>query len=123
MGSPVEGTLLWVIAKRRRTESFVGSERILRELKEKSATRKRAGFVVASGAPVREGTSLFDASGEKVGIVTSGSFSPCLKKGIGMCYVPPALMKAGTELQAEVRGKKQKVVITKMPFVPQNYYR
>lgn len=55
--------------------------------------------------------------------MTSGGFSPCLKKGIGMCYVPPALAKAGTELSVSVRGKQQKIVVTKMPFVPQNYYR
>uniref|UniRef100_A0A7S4FCK3 Aminomethyltransferase n=1 Tax=Chrysotila carterae TaxID=13221 RepID=A0A7S4FCK3_CHRCT len=123
--SPVEGTLLWVIAKRRRDEpgSFVGSERILSELANKSATRKRAGFVVPAGAPVREGTAVFDEAGEKVGVTTSGGFSPCLKKGIGMCYVKPGLIKAGTELFAEVRGKKQKIVITKMPFVEQKYYR
>ena len=107
--SPVEGNLMWVIAKRRRAEpgSFVGSERILRELAEKSATRKRAGFVVGAGAPVREGSTLFDAAGDQVGVVTSGGFSPCLKKGIGMCYVKKGLNKAGTELFAEVRGKKQ----------------
>ena len=40
-----------------------------------------------------------------------------------MCYVPPALAKAGTELSVEVRGKKQPLTITKMPFVPSNYYR
>jgi len=122
--SPVEGTLLWVIAKRRRAEpgSFVGSERILTELANKSATRKRAGFV-CGGAPVREGTPLLDAEGNEVGVVTSGGFSPCLKKGIGMCYVPPGMMKAGTELYAQVRGKKSTVTITKMPFVEQRYYR
>ena len=46
-----------------------------------------------------------------------------LKKGVGMCYVPPKLAKAGTELFAEVRGKQQKILVTKMPFVEQNYYR
>lgn len=122
--SPVEGSLLWVIAKRRRAEkgSFVGSERILTELENKSAARKRAGFVVSSGAPVREGVALF-SNGEQVGVTTSGGFSPCLKKGVGMCYVTPGMNKAGTELQAEVRGKMQTVTVTKMPFVPQNYYR
>jgi len=123
--SPVEGTLLWVIAKRRRAEagSFVGSERILRELADKSATRKRAGFIVPAGAPVREGSAILDADGKEIGIITSGGFSPCLKKGIGMCYVPPGMNKVGTELHVEVRGKMQKIVISKMPFVPQNYYR
>jgi aminomethyltransferase len=122
--SPAEGTLLWVVAKCRRTPgSFVGSERILSEIANKSATRKRAGFVIPKGAPAREGSAVFDAAGAEVGVVTSGGFSPCLKKGVGMCYVPPALAKAGTELSVEVRGKKQPLTITKMPFVPSNYYR
>jgi len=124
--SPVEGSLLWTIAKRRRGEpgSFVGSERILAELADKKlVTRKRVGFVVPKGAPVREGTALQDADGKEVGIVTSGGFSPCIKKGIGMCYVPRRLMKAGSELFAEVRGKQVPIEVTKMPLVPQTYYR
>lgn len=40
-------------------------------------------------------------------MVTSGGYSPCLKKGVGMCYVPPHLMKAGTELSVEVRTEKR----------------
>jgi aminomethyltransferase len=122
--SPAEGTLLWVVAKCRRTPGgFVGSERILSEIANKSATRKRCGFVIPKGAPAREGSAVFDAAGVEVGVVTSGGYSPCLKKGVGMCYVPPHLMKAGTELSVEVRGKKQPLTVTKMPFVPSNYYR
>jgi len=121
----VEGALAWVIAKRRRAEdgSFCGSDRILAELRDKSRTRARCGFVVDQGAPVREGTALRDESGAEVGIVTSGGFSPCLKKGIGMCYVTPGRNKSGTKLLAEVRGKTQSLTVTKMPFVEQRYYR
>ena len=43
--------------------------------------------------PAREGTPILGPGGEEVGVVTSGSFSPCLKKGIGMCYVKPEFMK------------------------------
>jgi len=123
--SPVEGSLLWCIAKSRRGQpgSFVGSERILSELANKSATRKRAGFVVNQGAPARDGTPILGPDGSEVGVVTSGSFSPCLKKGIGMCYVKPEFNKVGTVLEVPVRKKTQKITITKMPFVPQNYYR
>ena len=94
-----------------------------------------------------------NAEGEEVGVVTSGSHSPILKKGIGMCYVKvretlghsrlplashshetltlacgpslaqPGLNKAGTELYVTLRKKQQPITITKMPFVPQNYYR
>ena len=40
-----------------------------------------------------------------------------------MCYVQPQYNKAGTELYVMLRKKKQTITITKMPFVPQNYYR
>ena len=57
-----------------------------------AASRKRAGFVI-NGAPARAGTVVMNAEGEEVGIVTSGSHSPMLKKGIGMCYVKPQYNK------------------------------
>ena len=37
--------------------------------------------------------------------------------------VKPGFNKAGTELQVEVRNKKQSITVTKMPFVEQHYYR
>jgi len=122
--SPAEGSLFWVVAKRRRGEpgSFVGSERILSEIANKSASRKRAGFTI-DGAPARSGTPVMNETGEEVGIVTSGSHSPMLKKGIGMAYVKPEYNKVGTELYVTLRKKQQKITITKMPFVPTNYYR
>jgi len=121
--SPAEGTLFWVVAKSRRVPGgFVGSDRILEEIKNKSATRKRAGFVI-KGAPARQGTPIMNADGEEVGVVTSGSHSPMLKKGIGMCYVKPEYNKAGTELYVTLRKKQQAITLTKMPFVEQRYYR
>ena len=125
-GSPhplSQGTLFWVVAKRRRTPgAFVGSERILEEIQNKSATRKRCGFTI-SGAPARQGTVIMNDKDEEVGIVTSGGHSPMLKKGVGMAYVKPEYNKAGTELYVMLRKKKQTITVTKMPFVPQNYYR
>jgi len=121
--SPAEGTLFWVVAKNRRVPgSFIGSERILEEITNKSAARKRAGFVI-TGAPARSGTAVLNEAGEEVGVVTSGGHSPILKKVVCMCYVKPEYNKAGTELYVMLRKKKQTITITKMPFVPQNYYR
>lgn len=56
------------------------------------------------------------------GTVTSGCPSPCLGKNIAMGYVEAAHSRAGTELTVEVRKKKHPAVITKMPFVPTQYY-
>ncbi|KAG7398225.1 hypothetical protein PHYBOEH_011470 [Phytophthora boehmeriae] len=121
--TPIEATLAWTIGKRRREEGgFPGHGIIMDQLKNKTATQKRVGFVV-EGAAAREGAELFDAEDNVVGHVTSGTFSPSLKKAIGMAYVDKKLGKVGTELHVKARKKTQKATITKMPFVPARYYK
>lgn len=60
---------------------------------------------------------------EKVGHVTSGTHSPCLKKPIGMGYIKKPYNKVGTELQVKIRNSMQKLVVEKLPFVPTSFYR
>lgn len=54
--------------------------------------------------------------------MTSGCPSPCLKKNVAMGYVPYEYSRPGTPLLVEVRRKQQPAVVSKMPFVPTNYY-
>uniref|UniRef100_I3MJ47 Aminomethyltransferase, mitochondrial n=1 Tax=Ictidomys tridecemlineatus TaxID=43179 RepID=I3MJ47_ICTTR len=51
-----------------------------------------------------------------------GCPSPCLKKNVAMGYVPFKYSQPGTQLLVEVRRKQQMAVVSKMPFVPTNYY-
>ena len=70
------------------------------------------------------GTRILDpATGEEVGKVTSGTFSPSLKGPVSMGYVKRGYTKTGTTLAADVRGRTVPVVVSKMPFVEQRYYR
>ena len=55
-------------------------------------------------------------SGQEVGKVTSGGYSPTLSTSIGMGFVPPALAAPGTELTVDVRGKALPVTIVPRPF-------
>ncbi|KHT62205.1 glycine cleavage system protein T [Photobacterium gaetbulicola] len=126
--TPVEGSLLWGISKPRRADGeraggFPGADIILEQIKTKDVARKRIGLVGQSKAPVREGSKLFDAEGKEVGIVTSGTFGPTKGAPVAMGYVQTDLAVIGTEIFAEVRGKKLAMTVEKMPFVPQNYYR
>ena len=73
--------------------------------------------------PVREGAALYDESGNPVGHVTSGLFSPSLERPIAMAYVQTPVAKAQTSLLAEVRGKKLPVTVVSLPFVPHHYFR
>ncbi|KAF9907462.1 hypothetical protein EC991_010926 [Linnemannia zychae] len=119
--TPVEAGLTWTIGKRRRAEGgFLGAEKIQEQLKN-GVSRRRIGLVV-QGAPAREGAPIY-ANGELVGKVTSGCPSPSTKKNVAMGYVKNGVHKSGTELEVEVRGRKQKAVVTKMPFVPAGYHK
>lgn len=126
--TPVEASLLWGISKNRRADGeraggFPGADIILDQIATKEVSRKRVGLVGQSKAPVREGSELFDADDNKIGVVTSGTAGPSAGKPVAMGYVPKDLAVIGTEVFAEVRGKKLAMTIEKMPFVPQRYYR
>ena len=126
--NPIEGTLGWTMgppgSRRRKEGGFLGAEHILTsEGKFKKVARKRVG-IMGMKAPAREHTEIYNATGEtKIGEVTSGTFSPCLKAPIAMGYVETASSKAGTEIQLKIRGKMQKAQVTKMPFVETRYYK
>jgi len=124
--TPIEGNLTWTIGgpktRRRQEQGFLGASKFLTpEGKLKKTTRKRVGL---SGmkAPAREGAEIY-VDEEKVGVVTSGTFSPSLKKPIAMGYVAKDFSADGSEVSIKVRNKMQPALVTKMPFVQTNYYR
>ena len=69
------------------------------------------------------GTAIYDEEGSrKIGHITSGCPSPSLKFNVAMGYVDTALAKAGTKVKCEVRKKLFPAEVSKMPFLPTNYY-
>jgi aminomethyltransferase len=124
--SPIEAGLIFGINKRRRTEGgFPGADRIIREINE-GTTRKWVGLRIEGRLPAREGAEVFsgaDHVGPKVGIVTSGGFSPTLGAPIAMAYVAGEHTAIGTALEVEVRGRRLAATVTATPFVPHRYYR
>ncbi|MGO2496992.1 MAG: glycine cleavage system aminomethyltransferase GcvT [Vibrio litoralis] len=126
--TPVEASLLWGISKPRRADGeraggFPGADIILKQIETKDVARKRVGLVGQTKAPVREGCKLFDAQDNEIGIVTSGTAGPTAGKPVSMAYVATEFAAIGTEIFADVRGKKLPMTVEKMPFVPQRYYR
>jgi glycine cleavage system T protein (aminomethyltransferase) len=122
--TPVEASLMWTIPKKRRDVNypikFLGWDNIMKEFKEKSSSRKRVGITFNGKRPISQGSKIITEEGLEVGVVTSGTLSPVLKKGIGMAYMTTPIEK--NNLHINIRGKKLKVDITKMPFVPSNYF-
>jgi aminomethyltransferase len=92
---------------------FIGCAPLL-EQKIVGPKRVRVGLrMVEAGVP-RQGHEIFMES-EKVGTVTSGTFSPLLKVGIAMGYAKPGL-KVGDKISVEIRGKKHAAEVVNWPF-------
>jgi aminomethyltransferase len=120
--SPIEADLAWTIQKRRREAGdFPGGARVKRELAE-GPERKRVGIRPKDRAPAREGVEIH-ADGKKIGVVTSGGFSPILNAPISMGYVEAAFAAPGTAIDLMVRGQPRAAEIVALPFVPHNYVR
>jgi aminomethyltransferase len=63
------------------------------------------------------------AEENEIGIVTSGGYSPCLKKGIGIGYVKRGFTKVGTVISILIRGKRASAIVVKPPFYKDGSHR
>ena len=127
--TPVEASLSWAIQKVRRTGGeraggFPGANVILGQLDQPlTVKRKRVGLKPEGRAPIREGVELQDASGNKIGVVTSGGFGPTVNAPVVMSYVDAAHAAVGTKISAMLRGAPTPVTVVAMPFAPHGYKR
>jgi len=125
--TPVEAGLTWAIQKVRRA----GGERaggypgaaVVDAQWASGPARKRVGLIGLERVPVREGAPLVSADGQAIGRVTSGTVGPTVKQPIAMAWLDTALAAPGTEVFAEVRGKRVPMRVAAMPFAPHRYHR
>jgi aminomethyltransferase (EC 2.1.2.10) len=81
--------------------------------------RKLVGFELIDRGVPRHGYEVCSADGTVIGIVTSGTMGPAVKKAIGMAYVTPEFSKAGSDIYIKVREKLLKAAVVKTPFYKQ----
>ncbi len=93
---------------------FLGRDALLKQ-KEEGLKRKLYGFEMVDRGIPRHGYPVFK-DGKEIGVVTSGSFAPYLKKNIGLAYLPVELAKAGNEIEIGIRKKMAKAITVKTPF-------
>jgi aminomethyltransferase len=119
---PVSADLAFALSKKRREEGgYLGHQACAVKLADGCASR-RVGLLIDGRLPAREGATVH-AGEELVGKVTSGGFSPTLKRPIAMAYVGAGFAEPGTALEVEVRGRRLAATVTPMPFVPHRYFR
>ncbi len=111
--SPLEAGLGWIT---KFTKEFTNSE-ALKAQKENGVSKKLVGFEMIDKGIPRHDYILENEEGNEIGIVTSGTQSPMLSKGIGMGYVKTEYAKSGTVIYVAVRKRKLKAEIKKLPLV------
>jgi len=121
--TPVEASLTWSIQKRRREQGGFPGHAIIAEQIAEGTTKKLVGIRPSGKTPARHGVAVCDASGEKIGVVTSGGFSPTLGSPIAMAYVDTQHALSNTDVMLSIRGKLHPAVISTLPFVPHRYFR
>lgn len=113
--NPFEAGLGWVVTLDDGAP-FTGRDALERLRAAGPARRLACLRLLERGVP-RDGYAVLDgASGDEVGVLTSGTFSPTLRTGIGMAYLPPRLAKPGTRLAVQVRDRALAAEVVRRPF-------
>ncbi|GAA4278768.1 glycine cleavage system aminomethyltransferase GcvT [Aquimarina mytili] len=110
--SPIEAGLGWIT---KFSKDFINAEALAKE-KERGAERKLIGFELDERGIPRHDYDIVDGNGNTIGIVTSGTMSPSLGKGIGLGYVPSVFAKPGSKISIQVRKKAIPATVVKLPF-------
>ena len=108
--SPLEAGLGWVVAW---DHEFVGKP-ALEEQRTAGLAKELVAFQGADRRPLRHGYRI--RSGESIGEVASGNYSPVLEVGIGMGYLSPPIAATAT-MEIEIRGSWQAVERVSPPFI------
>ncbi|MEN6560406.1 MAG: glycine cleavage system aminomethyltransferase GcvT [Acidobacteriota bacterium] len=108
----LEADLKWIVKLQK--GDFLGKPVIEKQLAE-GLKRKLVGFEMAEPGIARPHYPVY-YKGQRVGDVASGTFSPLLKKAIGLVYLPIDGTAAGAEFEVEIRGKRTKARVITTPF-------
>ena len=124
--TPIEAGLGWTVARSRRTGGaraggFAGADKILSQLDggyDKLKKRLR-GLASLERVMARQGACLYDSADDadstRVGIISSGSYSPSLKCSIALAWLPASYLP-GQTVYAHVRNRRIPFQINELPF-------
>lgn len=111
--TPVQAGSTWAVGWKKeifrgsallKSERINGPQRVLRGLQSTDRGIPRAGMKVKSD------------EGHEVGVVTSGTFSPSLKKGIALALIDP-LFNEGEKVVIDIRGRDSIAEVVQLPMV------
>jgi aminomethyltransferase len=111
--TPLEARLGWAVGWGK--EAFWGKAALTAH-KEQGPARTLRGLVATGRGIPRPGMSVLLAADVPLGQVTSGTFSPTLRTGIGLALIATQVGE-GAEVSVDVRGRREVFTVTRPPFV------
>jgi aminomethyltransferase len=113
--SPVQARAGWAVGWKK--DAFWGREALLAERADGPRRTLRGLLALDRGIP-RAHMPVLSADGDAIGEVTSGTFSPTRRVGIGLALISTdAGVEDGDELEVDVRGRRSRVQVVRPPFV------
>jgi aminomethyltransferase len=110
--TPIQADLAWIVKLEK--GDFAGRDVLAKE-KSEGPPRKLVGFEMVDRGIARHGYPIVDGKDE-IGVVTSGTHSPTLKKAIGLAYLPLDKTAQGSEFSVLIRGKETRARVIPTPF-------
>ena len=114
--TPLEANLSWTINW---DHDFIGKDALLKQRQQGGYERLTCLECIEKGVP-RHGM-MVQKDGKKIGVVSSGTMSPCLNTGIALAYIHPDYRETDSILDIVIREKKVKAKVVKPPFVKKDW--
>ena len=117
--TPLEAALGFVVKLQK--DNFIGKETLLKQ-KNEGIKRKRVGIQMIDRGIPRPNFEIYSNEEEKIGYITSGTFSPLLKYGIGMGYIQISHVQEGNIVKVKIRSRTADGKIVSFPFYDSEKY-
>jgi aminomethyltransferase len=114
--TPLEAVMSWTINW---DHDFIGKDALLKQ-KEKGDYQRLTNLICTEKGIPRPDCEI-QKGGKIIGIVTSGTMSPCLNTGIAMGYVHPSYREKEEIIEIIIRDKPIKVKVVRPPIVPKDW--
>ena len=111
--SPIEAGLGWIT----KPETECIGHEIFNNQINSGIKKKLVGFKLKNRGIPRAGYKIYDSIDKEIGITTSGTFSPILKKGIGLGYINFESLETGKDIHIKIRDEFIELEIIKPPFI------
>lgn len=112
--TPLQGGIGFAV-KTKKEVDFIGKTALATQLKD-GIDKKIKGIKLIGKGIARHGYTVFDESGSKIGIITSGTKSPTLGDSIALALLSINGTEVGTNVKVEIRNKLVDAVIVQTPF-------